>query len=703
MKLRLGSLLICSVLTLSGAYACGGNKEVTTADDVAPGVDNARRALRNSWPRLLAERESQKTHANPLQRYFTMERPSFGLIHADALRTFYTQNGWTPVFTENGLPNFRARAVLEVAADADRHGLQSGKYLRPRIQELITRQGELRHALASLPQLSLGDSEWAAVDALLESPEMVALERPLPQLLDRMLSESPSNSPTPDLARAWQDRIQLIRAIAGGDIELELAIADAWLDWAWDMSDAYVGKYDFRADKEAELAQKLRQEQLVASMAAVAVATDAQSVRDFANSKAPKHPQYERLLASRARYQEIVRNGGWEEIAPVSLARGSSGKAVAALKTRLQIEGYYEGEIDERFDNALEAAVKRYQSTHQMEDTGRSNADFWNSLNTSAEDRLAQIELSVQRWRESNISHKGTYIFINIPDFYSELWKDGELERRWKIVVGNTRRECRNGRRIYSNATPVQSANMSFVVLNPTWTVPPRITNEEILPALLENPNYLEENNYERIVADNGFTMIRQMPGPNNALGAVKFMFPNEHDTYMHDTPRKQFFTPIYRAYSHGCMRAEDPMGLLENILTLDGQWDANNIRRIRETNREYRMNLRTPIPVHSEYFVVRVDDEGHTHFLSDLYRLDRERLDPRFVREEPCTVTPRPGSNLRLSADGDLMIRDTTTGELVAAHQAEEPAPTGNVIGDSGSDDAPVLVPAGLPADMGP
>ena len=698
MRLQLPSAILCSLLAIPLAIACNGNsREISAADDVPPGVENTRRALRSSWPNLLQERENQRIVQRPIERYFNLQNPTFGLVHESALKTFYQQNGWEPVFTTNGTPNFRAKAALEVMQTADEHGLLTTKYLRPRIAELIQRQQELRHALQELPNLNLSQQDWDQVDALLNNHDIQALDRPIHAVLDALLSKN--NAPTPDLAQAWNDRLTIRRAIAGGDAELELILADAWLDWTWDMSDAWVTKYDFNAPKDQELANRLREEQLVASMGAIAVTTTAEAAENFAQTKIPRHPQYQRLLQSLQKYRDIVDTGGWETIPAVSLARGSSGRQVAALKTRLQREGFYQGPIDERFDDALQEAVRKYQSTHQLEVTGRSSAAFWSSLNTSAEDRLAQVQLSIQRWRESAITHNGTYVFINVPDFHAELWKDGELLRRWKIVVGNTQRMCRSGRRAYVNATPMQSANMSFVVLNPTWTVPPRITTEEILPALLENPNYLEENGYERIVADNGFTMLRQVPGPNNALGAVKFMFPNEHDTYMHDTPRKQFFEPIYRAYSHGCMRVEDPMGLLEQILTLDGQWDAANIRRIRETNREHRINLNTPIPVHTEYFVVRVDDDGYTHFLSDLYRLDRERLDPRFVREESCEPPARTAvSTLRINADGELLVRDEVTGELVNAREAlDVPGADGQA-----PDALPINAPANAPANTG-
>lgn len=694
MRHRLGRAILCATLALSVTTGCDQQKDVpvVAADAVAPGVENARRALKRNWEPLLEEQLQQAVHAQPIERYFQLKSPPMGLVHRSAILAFYKKNNWMPVFTEHGVPNFRARAVLEAAADAETHALAPEKYLRPSLQRHIRTHGELQRAWSNTPTPVLGTEDWAQVEALLRSDAIARLEKPLPEVLDRLLGLNGHDAAIEGLDRAWQNRVTLKRALDASAALLELAIADAWLTWTYDMSDGYWEKTNPDANKEQQ--ESIRTNALKASLTAVAQATTPAEVQAIADAKVPRFEQYGRLIEARRRYQTMVQNGGWTDVRAVSLARGSSGQVVQDLKVRLQTEGYFTGTINQSFDRELEDAVKSYQETHQMETTGKTSAPFWASLNVSAEDRLAHLELVMQRWRENRIGDDNYYILINIPDFHAEVWRDGVMERRFRIVVGNTQRECRNGKMIYANATPIQSADMTFVVLNPYWTVPQRIVNEELLPAFLKNPAYFEERGYEQVTAANGSIMVRQVPGPGNALGAVKFMFPNVHDTYMHDTPRRNFFEPPTRAFSHGCMRVQDPLDLLEHILVNDGQWDARNIARIREHGREHRMNLKTALPVHSEYFVVRVDDEGRTHFMADLYRHDRERLDMRFTREDSCTPPPR-NNNLRLGADGKLMQRNAD-GTLVEAHE---------VVPDPllGIGAPPAGLPAGLPSDMGP
>lgn len=700
MRHRFGRAFLCAVLLLGAPIGCKRDAPIqgVAADDVAPGIGNARRALRSNWEQLLIDQQTKRVHPRPLERYFELDTPPAGVTHYEALKRFYKEHQWAPIFVgAQGQPNFRANALVQQARQAESHALPPEKYIRPQLAQQILRQAELRHAFEQAPLPQLSENDWLLVEQLLDEPAVQQLEKPLPLVLNRLLGEDGHASALPELKEAWNERLKLKRAISGGDALLELALADAWLDWAYDMRDGYWEKVDGKANREDQ--ERIRQNALLASMRSMAEATDRAAADALVQSKIPKFQQYERLREQRRRYQQVVADGGWPEVRAVSLARGSSGAVVEDLKKRLQAEGFFEGTVDQRFDRELEDAVKAYQVTHQMEDSGRSSAAFWASLNVSAQDRLNQIELTMQRWRESRIGDDPYYVLINIPDFHAELWRDGVMERRMKIVVGNTQRECRNGKLVYVNATPIQTATMDHVVLNPYWNVPQRIVNEEILPAFLENPNYFEERGYEQVTAANGAIMVRQVPGPTNALGMVKFMFPNEHDTYMHDTPRKVFFNSPTRAFSHGCMRVQDPLDLLEHILVNDENWDQNSINRIFASGREYRMNLKKPIPVHSEYYVVRVDDEGRVHFMADLYRHDRERLDMRFVREETCTPKQRPPT-LRLNADGEVLHRNEA-GELVNAREVEAPTHPFGISGDLPM--APAGLPAGLPADMGP
>lgn len=680
--------------------------EPVSADDVRPGVTNARRALKRDWEGLLLDQEQKQLNSTPIARYFDLKTPPSGLVHREALHTFYGSNAWRPIFVdENGKPNYRARAVIQEAQDADRHALSPQKYLRPSIRALIRQHDELLHAWMMSPLPTLNQSDWETLEALLDDKDIKKDKKPLRAIFPRILN---AGSPLPDLQAAWESRLLLHRALLGTSALLELTIADAWLDWAYDMSDGYWTKVDDKAKAEAQ--EVIRQDALLASMKAIAQADAFETATNYIQSKIPHYEQYERLLEARKRYKAIVENGGWPEVPSSRHARkGSRGPYIETLKERLQIEGYYHGAIDDRFDSELEDAVKSYQETHQFATDGASSANFWSSLNVSAEDRLAQIELTLQRWRESRIGDDAYYILINIPDFHTEVWRDGVRELRFRIVVGNTLRECRNDKLIYVNATPIQSSAMDHVILNPYWTVPQRITTEEILPAYVEDPEYLERNNYEKITASNGYTMVRQLPGPNNALGRVKFMFPNSTHTYMHDTPRKVYFDSPTRAFSHGCMRVQDPLDFMQYLLVNDDNWDQRSIDNIFERGREYRLNLKNPVPIHAEYYVVRVDDAGHVNFLADLYRHDRERLDLDFEREPACQPPKdnRPrfrldeeGTVRRLNEEGEWIdVREEEEEELLSA-DFEEGLPLGD--DDDQAEDLPVA-PPGLPMDMGP
>lgn len=698
------ALLCACALWLS---ACGGGEtEVSSVEEIPPGIDNAREALRSSWAELAVERQRNAVDANTLEGYFHHERPGFGLTFRRHLREFYGSRDYRPVFTNaEGLPNFRGRAVVEALTGAEDHALNERKYARPTLLHRIRLQGELLAAWRQLPVPRPDSDGWATLDELVASDELDGSDNRVAAVLDRVLPDRPESleaSPLPELSAAWLDRLRIARAIAGNRAAVELQLADAWADWAYDMHDFnYVA---VNPDAEDDEQRDIIRDQMRASLDEMAAATDMTGARAVVDDRIPPFVQYERLQGARRRYLEIVEAGGWQEVNPTSLSRGSHGAVVEELKTRLAAEGFFEGEMNDRYDADLEEAVRNYQETHQMEVTGRTSREFWSSLNVPAEQRLAQIELTMQRWRESRIGESEYYVHVNIPDFHAELWRNGVMERRFRIVVGNTHQMCRDGRMQYVNATPIQSAEMSYVILNPYWNVPSRIMREELLPAAVENPNFFAENGYEYITLENGATLVRQMPGENNALGAVKFMFPNEHDTYMHDTPRRQFFNYPVRAFSHGCMRVQDPLGLLEHVLRNDNQWDPDQIERLRESGRESRLNLREPIPVHIEYFVVRVDEEERVHFNADIYRLDRARLDPDYVREEPCDPqSSNSAPEFRLASDGRILTRNEE-GELVDAREAQQEEgvlPMDTLPGDIG--ESAGSAPVGLPSDFGP
>lgn len=342
----------------------------------------------------------------------------------------------------------------------------------------------------------------------------------------------------------------------------------------------------------------------------------------------PRFEQYERLLESYAHYQKIVAQGGWGRLpeSVISLKLGQSREDVVLLKERLRAEFLWTGDDSQEFTKALRDAINAYQQTHQVWEKGVVTRETWRSMNVPASRRLQRIRRSLQNWREMRIGDDADYVYINIPDFHGEVWLEDKRELRFKVVTGSAKREYNKETREFEmpRATALFSDTMEYMVFNPYWNVPKGIVEEEIMPELEEDPEYLESHNYEWHETSVGNRVLRQKPGPDNALGLVKFLFPNEHDIYLHDTNQKGFFRYPIRAFSHGCVRVFEPMKLARFLLDREGKLDEKKIAKWTELGGgEIWIKLEKPLAVHLEYVVVRVDDRGRTHFLADVYRRD--------------------------------------------------------------------------------
>ena len=599
--------------------------------------------------------------AEPLRTVLLSEEEAHPIQRRRFLAHLYDAREFRPALTTaRGLTPV-GEQLVELLSGVEAHALDVADYIRPALADALSTQAQLAHALEASPLADPTDDE---IDALISSLEDAADETSpdaaVAAIALALDAENAESSVVPELWRVHRQRLDLERALSGNGAIIEAILMDGYLAYAFDQQNFNTTWVDEELDDDGR--HQLIADRTQATFQALIDATEPEEVTAQFDALAPAHSQYALLLAERARYVEIVANGGWATIEPRHVERGSNGSTVSELQTRLTAEGYFEGEADGVAGAELLDAIRAYQETHQMEVTGESSRGFWNSINVPAETRLAQIELTMQRWRESRIGPDQYYVFVNIPDFHAEVWRNGERAMRFAIVAGNTTQECdaRTGRLRYANATPVQSADMTYVVVNPAWNVPARIVEEELLPNLLENPLHFEENGFERIVTDSGYEIIRQLPGPENPLGRVKFMFPNPHSTYMHDTSRPQYFQYPVRAFSHGCMRVSQPEELLEYILTTDGQWNERQIERWFEEGVERSITLNEHIPVHVEYFVVRVDDNGHANFLADIYRYDRDRLNPPSPSSLRCTPETET-HRLVLGETGDqVMFRDT-------------------------------------------
>ena len=397
----------------------------------------------------------------------------------------------------------------------------------------------------------------------------------------------------------------------------------------------------------------------------------------------PVNPIYERTIAALVRYRGLASDGGLEKLPVARLRKGKKSPEVRALKARLAREGYFAGAIDDRFDAPLEEAVETYQRLHALKVDGHAGRALYRSLNIPLARRIRSLELSLQRWRESDIRPGlPLYARVNIPQFEVEFWEGDRLVRSHRVIVGSNAvdRNLQEGVEGRLNHTRLFEAEISSVVLNPTWSVPVRIKEYELDRELMENPAYYEENAFEVTEMADGRTLVKQGPGPSNALGEVKFLFPNPHSIYMHDTPKRHLFDRVYRAFSHGCIRTHRPVALAKWLLERQNGMAADEVDRILRRRRERSVRLDATVPIFIEYNTVSVDAEGRVAFYDDVYRYDRaywrgelpfERA--RKIDAERLTTLQEEEANWRAELQARLQDTDVPPDEATPDEEESE------------------------------
>jgi murein L,D-transpeptidase YcbB/YkuD len=307
-----------------------------------------------------------------------------------------------------------------------------------------------------------------------------------------------------------------------------------------------------------------------------------------------------------------------------------SDSRLPAIRERLRITGDYRGgepADPARYDPGLERAVKTFQQRHTLGVDGIIGPATLAAMNTSAEQRVAQIRANLERMRWVGGDVSGDFLLVDIAGQEVALYRDGQLAWASRAIVGRPERQ-----------TPVFRDRIEYLELNPTWTVPPTILKEDILPKARKNPNAVRKKGLEIIdrsgnkvapeavdwsVSYNNLPyMLRQPPGPRNALGEVKFMFPNRHSVYLHDTPDRGLFSKPQRTFSSGCVRVERPLELAELLLD-DREWDRARFESLIGTRRPTTVHLKEPIPVVLYYWTAEADEQGVVRFREDIYGRD--------------------------------------------------------------------------------
>jgi len=332
------------------------------------------------------------------------------------------------------------------------------------------------------------------------------------------------------------------------------------------------------------------------------------------DKKEPLIGQYYKLKNVLQRYRTIEKNGGWSTITVPedfkALKPKDSSSLVAQIRTRLFLTGDIASDSKSAvYDEELQKGFLKYENRNGFASDKVIVAKHINEMNVPVSDRIKTIIVNMERcrWISTDVTKAKEFIVVNIPSYRLTYFKNGKVALVSNVVVGNT-----------MNKTVIFSGMMSYIVFSPYWNVPKSIVEKEILPAIAKNKNYLAKHNMEWYKGN-----IRQKPGPDNSLGLIKFLFPNNNNIYLHDTPSKGLFNEEKRAFSHGCIRVAKPKELAGLILQDDSNWTPEKIEAAMNKGKESWYTLKNKIPVHIGYFTAWVDDEGTIHFYKDIYDRD--------------------------------------------------------------------------------
>jgi murein L,D-transpeptidase YcbB/YkuD len=347
----------------------------------------------------------------------------------------------------------------------------------------------------------------------------------------------------------------------------------------------------------------------------------------------PPHRIYRDLVAALARQRELEARGGYPPVPPgPTLERGARDPRVAALRARLEAGGDLAGPAPgdpEEFDAALETAVVAFQQRHGLDPDGRVGRGTLEALNVPVAARIEQIRVNLERGRWLFHDLDPTFVIVNVAGFEVYYLRDGELIWTARAMVGQPYRK-----------TPIFRSEITYLVLNPTWTVPSTIFSQDLLPAQRRDPSHLASKGLRvfdrsgRVVPSDSIDwqsvnpesfpyVLRQDSGPGNALGRVKFMLPNSYAIYLHDTPSQNLFEKSERAFSSGCIRVERPLELAELLLEGKPGWDRAAIDRAVAAGTLQSVTLPSPVPILVAYSTAWVDQAGTLQLRRDLYRRD--------------------------------------------------------------------------------
>jgi murein L,D-transpeptidase YcbB/YkuD len=485
---------------------------------------------------------------------------------ADTLLRFYAQRDYQPAWIDQDGALPRVQTLLTVLSAADREGFWPQDY---HLSQLEVRWQEFRQRQATRTPLALSrliDLELLCTDAFLLYG-----------------------------SHAWSGRFPPAQAEPG---------------WSLDRDDAAI-----------DLAAFLQH--------ALTTSTVAESLHNLL----PHHPVYTGLRQALEQYRRLSTQGDWPLVpAGPTMYQGERSPRVVALRARLLASGDLAASAHapdaELFDATLEHAVRTVQQRHGFAPDGVVGPQLVATLNVPVEERMRQLEINLERWRWLPREFGARYLLVNIANFALEVREHNQPVLTMRTVVGRPDRQ-----------TPVLRGALSHLVLSPTWHVPARIALQDKLPLIRKNPGYLARHGFQvfrgnqevdprtihwaQMTHTNFPYTFRQRPGATNALGRVKFLFPNPFDVYLHDTPSRELFQETVRAFSSGCIRLEKPLDLAAYLLRDNPTWTPDKIRAASERPHEQVVSLATPFPVYVLYWTAWADADGRVQFRPDIYERD--------------------------------------------------------------------------------
>ena len=494
--------------------------------------------------------------------------------HPELIFDVYAHREFKPVWVTNGGVNTKATGFIDTIIKADHEGLSSEAYHRKDIMTLMT---DIKLSMAE--------------DNIYKSQKLT---------------------------------------------ELDLLLTDAFFSFGFHLSegivDPYSNNFNWHIKKPKKNLTKILQ----------TILSD-DRLEGFVDALRPHHPGYLRLRAALETYSNIKKAGCWPEVpAGRKMRKGDQGIWVSVLRSRLVISGDLPKSPHGNptcFDDILEDGVKKFQARHGLEVDGVVGSKTLAALNVPVEDRITQIRLNMERWRWLPQELGESHIMVNTADFKLNIIENEKTRESIRAIVGKRKRP-----------TPVLSRKIRHLELNPYWNIPFNIAIKDIIPAIKKNPEYLGDNNirifenweedareltpesieWDQITKKNFTYRFRQDPSNSNALGRVKFMFPNKFSIYLHDTPSHNLFKKTKRTFSSGCIRIEKPIQLAAYLLQDHPKWNFEKLIAAVNSKKNKTILLSHPINIHILYWTAWVDNNGVINFRDDIYGRDR-RLNVAF------------------------------------------------------------------------